>query len=136
MKIRNDFVTNSSSSSFIIVPKSKENEQYLTGGYGVLGFEDFNDFLSTYVEDEIDVYYDEDEFVKFNELLGVELTKTQWKLITHLTHESYEADDLLKIKHLIESGKTAYYTGTIDNNSEEYIWFKNMSDEIIIQNDY
>ena len=112
MKIRSDYVTNSSSSSFICIAKIDKSSKlldYFKEEYGKYGLRLLDKNLVTGKEIKEDKGYDFEEFNNFCNNEGIELSDTdtylQANFISWITEGDTEDDDAWLYNHIPDEFK-------------------------------
>lgn len=120
MKIRQDFVTNSSSSSYICVAKVQDNtelRQYMKEEYGNFGIRLLDEYITS-GKDIKDSDYDYDEFKEFCKENGIDIQDDslyiQANFIAWSTEGDTEGDDAFLYNHIPAQYKDVVYEGEGD----------------------
>lgn len=133
MKVRTDFVTNSSSSSFIIVPKTDRTKGVIAHYADAEKYRSFDEFIKAYIDSEI-LWYGVPGYVaeNLNKVMGVNFTEDQWTLIGSMLVDRGSSEEIAEIKQCFEQNKELYYISHLDNNLAEFSYFSSLHDDELL----
>lgn len=129
MKIKNDFVTNSSSTSFILASKEELSEEIFMKKIGVKG----NSKLK-FIFDELyeSINNTKEDLIEYVKKYGKGKSVRQF-----LKDEHFEDDTIKKVEEYIECGHHVYWgTLSTDNGGTQTEAFFSMESFLIIEDDF
>lgn len=128
MKIRQDFITNSSSTSFIISLKDEWNESNFFKAIGVLDDSALRDIFENLYKA---INYDKEEITTYLNKHYPEMGTIEEMLSSH-----YFSNDVIeKVSQLIKEGRTVYYGELSAENGESVDSFFGMESFLICEED-
>ncbi|MDE6003935.1 MAG: hypothetical protein K2G88_00930 [Oscillospiraceae bacterium] len=128
MKLRQDFITNSSSTSFIISLKDEWNENNFFKTLGVL---DDSALRNIFADLYKTINYDKEEINTYMKKYYPEMSTVE----EFLSFCNYSNDVIEKVSQLIKEGRIVYYGKLSSNNGESVEAFFCMESFLICEDD-